>query len=52
MTLTRTAKLKRTAAALLALLGWAALLRQFYFSMMASGVMGISQSEGIVRFFS
>jgi len=52
MTLTRTAKLKRTAAALLALLGWATLLRQFYVSMMASGVMGLSQTEGIVRFFS
>ncbi len=52
MTLTRTAKLKRTAAALLALLGWATLLRQFYFSMMASGVVGISQGEGVVRFFS
>lgn len=52
MTLTRTAKLKRTAAALLALLGWATLLRQFYLSMMASGVVGISQWEGVVRFFS
>ena len=52
MTLTRTAKIKRTAAAILALLGWATLVRQLYFSMMASGVMGISQTEGIVRFFS
>ncbi len=52
MTLTRTAKFKRTAAALLALLGWATLLRQFYFSMMASGVVGFSQWEGVVRFFS
>ena len=52
MTLTRTAKLKRTAAAILALLGWATLVRQFYVSMMASGVMGITQTEGIVRFFS
>lgn len=52
MTLTRTAKLKRTAAALLALLGWATLIRQFYFSMMASGVLGISQAEGVIRFFS
>jgi len=52
MTMTRRAKLKRTAAALLALFGWAALLLQYYLSLMAAGAMGISQGEGIVRFFS
>ncbi len=52
MTVTRTAKLKRTAAALLALLGWAALGLQYYLTMRTSGVMGLSQIEGIIRFFS
>lgn len=52
MTVTRTAKLKRSAAALLALLGWAALLLQYYLSMRTSGVMGLSQAESIIRFFS
>ena len=52
MAVTRTAKLKRTAAALLALLGWIALLLQYYLVMMTAGVMGLAQSEGIIRFFS
>ncbi|CAN5296261.1 Pr6Pr family membrane protein [soil metagenome] len=52
MTATRTAKFKRTAAALLALLGWLALVLQYYLTLMTSGVMGLSQIEGIVRFFS
>jgi hypothetical protein len=52
MTATPTAKLRRTAAALLALAGWFALLLQYYLSLMTAGVIGISQSEGIVRFFS
>jgi hypothetical protein len=52
MTVKRTAKLRRTAAALLALLGWAAIGLQYYLTMKTSGVMGLSQIEGIVRFFS
>jgi hypothetical protein len=52
MTVPRTAKLRRTAAALLALFGLVALLLQYYLSLMTAGVIGISQSEGIVRFFS
>ena len=52
MTVTRTAKLTRTAAALLALIGWTALALQYYLSMRTSGVMGLSMAEGIARFFS
>lgn len=52
MTVKRTAKLRRTAAALLALLGWAAIGLQYYLTMQTNGVMGLSQIEGIVRFFS
>jgi hypothetical protein len=52
MTATPTARLKRTAAALLALVGWAALVLQYYLSMRSAGVMSLSQNEGIVRFFS
>lgn len=52
MTVTRTAKFKRTAAALLALVGWATLVLQYCLSMRAAGVMGLSQVEGTIRFFS
>ncbi len=52
MTVTRTAKLKRTAAALLALLGWAALVLQYYLLIQTTGAMGLSLTEGTIRFFS
>lgn len=52
MTLTQTAKLKRTAAALLALLGWATLLLQYWLLMRTAGVMALSPLEATIRFFS
>lgn len=52
MTATRTAKLKRTAAAILAVFGWASLALQFWLMMMTAGVMAISPLEGVLRFFS
>jgi hypothetical protein len=52
MTATPTAKLKRTAAALLALLGWAALVLQYYLLIQTAGGMELSPTEGTIRFFS
>ena len=52
MTVTRTAKLKRGAAALLALLGWAALVLQFYLLVQTTSAMSLSLTEGTIRFFS
>ncbi len=52
MTLTRTAKLKRTAAALLALLGWTALIVGYARFTGAMGDQGLSLAEATVRFFS
>lgn len=52
MALTRTAKLKRTAAALLALLGWIALGLGYARFVGATGDQGLSSTEATVRFFS
>lgn len=52
MTLMRTAKFKRTAAALLALMGWAALLLQYWLLMRSAGVMALPPLEATLRFFS
>lgn len=52
MTVTRTAKLKRTAAACLALLGWATLVLQYYLLIRTSDTMGLSFAEGTIRFLS
>ena len=52
MTLTRTAKLKRTAAALLALLGWIALGIGYARFVGATGDQELSSTEATVRFFS
>jgi hypothetical protein len=52
MTLTRTAKLKRTAAALLALLGWVTLVLGYVRFIGATGDQGLSLAEATVRFFS
>jgi len=52
MTVTRTAKLKRTAAAILAIIGWAALVLQFWLLMRTAGVMALSPIEATIRFFS
>ncbi|MGL4264627.1 MAG: Pr6Pr family membrane protein [Afipia sp.] len=52
MTLTRTANLKRTAAALLALLGWITLGIGYARFVGAAGDQGLSSTEATVRFFS
>ena len=52
MTVTRTAKLKRTAAAILAMIGWAALALQFWLVMRTAGVMALPPLEATIRFFS
>lgn len=52
MALMRTATLKRTAAALLALLGWATLALAYVRFIGATGDQGLAFSEATVRFFS
>jgi hypothetical protein len=52
MTLTRTAKLKRSAAALLALLGWGTLALGYVRFIGTSGDQGLPLAEATVRFFS
>jgi hypothetical protein len=47
-----TAKLKRTAAAGLALLGWATLVLQYVLLLQNTGALGLSIAEGTIRFFS
>lgn len=48
----RTAKLKRIAAAGLALLGWAALVLQYVLLLQNANALGLSATEGTIRFFS
>lgn len=52
MTLTQTAKLKRAAAACLALLGWATLVLGYMRFTGAMGDQGLSLAEATIRFFS
>jgi hypothetical protein len=52
MTVTRTAKLKRTAAAILAVFGWALLALQLWLAMLTAGMTAIPPMEGTLRFFS
>lgn len=47
-----TAKLKRTAAAGLALLGWATLVLQYVLLLQTTGALGLSVAEGTIRLFS
>jgi hypothetical protein len=52
MSTTRTAKLKRIAAACLALLGWTALVVQYVLLLQITNALGLSMAEGTIRFFS
>jgi len=52
MTAMRTAKLKRTAAACLALIGWAALVLQYGLLVQTTSATGLSLVEATIRFFS
>ncbi|MEH2511764.1 hypothetical protein V1291_003118 [Nitrobacteraceae bacterium AZCC 1564] len=52
MSAMRTAKLKRIAAACLALLGWAALVLQYVLLLQNIDALGLSTAEGTIRFFS
>ncbi len=47
-----TAKLKRTAAGGLALLGWASLVLQYVLLIQSTNALGLSMVEGTIRFFS
>ena len=47
-----TAKLKRAAAALLALVGWASLVLQYALLIQTTDAMYLSLAEGTIRFFS
>jgi hypothetical protein len=52
MTVMPTAKLKRAAAALLALVGWASLVLQYALLIQTTDAMNLSLAEGTIRFFS
>jgi len=52
MTVMPTAKLKRAAAALLALVGWASLVLQYALLIQTTDAMYLSLAEGTIRFFS
>lgn len=52
MTITATAKLKRTAATCLALLAWGALVLQYVLLIQTTNAMSLSFGEGTIRFFS
>jgi hypothetical protein len=46
------ARLKRAGAAMLAAIGWCALLLQYYLLILATDGLGLSRTEGTLRFFS
>ena len=48
----RMAKLKRIAAACLAVLGWTALVLQYVLLLQTANTLGLSTAEGTIRFFS